>query len=195
MTYISQKWLDVLVPFTENYAQRLTGSSIAAGVHMPQKTVSRILDSLGSKRIIKYSRDGKNKYYYFDLHDKMSSVVLSMTEHTKALRVLMNDPHLRTMLAELMEYGTVVLFGSYAKGMQREGSDVDLWMVARKKNLKRIVEKYPYEVHLQFSTLDEFLRKLANGHHLAVEIARHHVVFGNADAIVDGLARYWGVKA
>ena len=194
MTYISQKWLDVLAPFTGNYAQRLTGSTIAAGVHMPQKTVSRILDSLGSKRIIQYSMDGKNKYYYFDLHDNMSTVVLSMTEHSKALWILMNYPHLRTMLVELMEYGTVVLFGSYAKSMQHEESDVDLWVVARKKNLQRIVEKYPYEVHLQFSTLDEFSRKLANGHHLAVEIARHHVVFGNADGIVGELVRYWRVK-
>mgnify|MGYP001574582891 FL=1 len=62
MTDISQKWLDILVPFTGNYAQRITGSRIATKLHMPQKTVSRTLDILSSVAL-RYRRDGKNKYY------------------------------------------------------------------------------------------------------------------------------------
>src|SRR3989344_202012 len=191
MTYISQKWLDVLVPFTENYNQRMTGSTIAKKVHIPQKTVSRILHAL-SPTIIRYNRDGKNKYYYFDLNDKKSHIVLSMVEHTKALRTMTKYPHFGLMFAELMWHSTVVLFGSYAKGTEHKESDVDLWIVGRKnKNIQRIIEKYPYEVHVQFSTLNEFQHKLEHKHNLALEIASHHVIFGNADEIVDGLMRYW----
>ena len=69
MANVSQRWLngidsttlEIAGIFTNGYNKKLHGSEIARLLKIPQRTVSRKLDSLCILGVLKYSREGKTR--------------------------------------------------------------------------------------------------------------------------------------
>ena len=45
MTNVGQIWPDILIPFTNDYAIKLTASELSRKTKIPRRTISRILDN------------------------------------------------------------------------------------------------------------------------------------------------------
>ena len=78
---ITQKWVEVLAPFSGDYSAKLSASEVSRRCRMPQQTVSRVLNSLSSLNIISYTKNGKNKLFYLDLEQQKSKIVLNLIEN------------------------------------------------------------------------------------------------------------------
>ena len=182
MSDITQKWVDVLIPFSSGYGRRLTASGISRETKIPQQTVSRVLNGLVGRNLIRYSREGKNKLFYFDLKNQSSLLILKMIECQRSLNFLGNKRVSLIIEDLLKEFDSFLIFGSYASGKQKSGSDLDVVIFSKKKSLSKIKSKYPIEINEHFLSFVEF-RKLKDSP-MIKEVFLNHVLFGDVDKIM-----------
>ncbi len=195
MTKISQRWpecVNLLVPFSRNYAGEMHASEMARQLQLPQKTVARKLDTLREKHLLNYKRVGKNKLFYLDLKRGASLSLLQIIESYKEIGFSLCYPQLYIFLEELSFVCPVILFGSYAKGRAKEDSDVDVVLLARKsKGIDSVLKKYPFKVQAHYVSFALFKKQLYSGHSLAKEIAKDHVFFGEKEKVIKLLIDYY----
>ena len=63
---LDNKVLDVLAEFSSDYTKRVYGREIARKLKMNQKTVSNTLKKLEKENVLKFEKQGKNKYYFLN---------------------------------------------------------------------------------------------------------------------------------
>jgi len=195
MTNISQNFansLDILVPFTRDYAKEMHASEIARSLNLPQRTLARKLEALQKSNLVNYKRVGKNKTFFFDLTLLSSFSLLEMVECYKEILFLSKHLQVGLLLNELAVGHSLVLFGSYAKQRAKEGSDIDLVIFGRKSTkLQEIISRYPFEVNVHYVPLSLFEKRLKTGWPLAKEIASDHVLFGEKGKVIKSLINYY----
>ncbi len=195
MTNISQNIahsLEVLVPFTRNYAKEIHASEISKVLSLPQRTAARKLEVLQKTHLLNYKRVGKNKSFFFDLNLVSSFSLLEMVECYKEIAFLLKYTQIGLLLNELAKDHSILLFGSYAKERAKENSDVDLVIFARKTSkIKEIITRYPFEVNIHYITLSLFEKRLKTGWPLAKEIAMDHILFGEKEKVIKSLINYY----
>ncbi len=54
LSNITQKWVNILVPFSNNYYAKLSVSELARCSKIPQQNVSRYLNKISKLNLIKY---------------------------------------------------------------------------------------------------------------------------------------------
>ncbi|MBT4538750.1 hypothetical protein HOC32_00530 [Candidatus Woesearchaeota archaeon] len=194
MTDISQKTtsnLGVLMSYTRCYNNNLHASEIARLEKIPQKTVARKLDHLQKEGLINFKRVGRNKKYFLDLKKEASVNILRVLESYKAILFLVKHPKLALLIDEISRVAPIILFGSYAKGNATKSSDVDLVIVSKEdKKVKAILERYPFKFHSYFLSLVEIKKMLKNNEHLAIELVKDHILFGDQEKIIKTFIGY-----
>jgi len=190
MANISQSWLELLVPFTYEYDKKFTGSEVSRITRVPQRTAARHLDRMVRLNLIRIKIRGRNKFYYFDLNNERSKILLNFVESYKSLKFSLKTDLWRC-LEKFSKFGTLILFGSYAKGYATKSSDIDLVIFAKKtKEISSILHDFP-KVNAHFLSISEFGRTLKSGNILAVEIVKSHVIFGEVSQITDIFWRFY----
>ena len=183
MAKISQNWLDILVLFSFDYNKRYSVKELANLVGIPQRTTSRYLDYLNELNLIDSKTIGRTRVFSLDTGKRETFILINLIESYKALSYK-SMPDLWIILDDFMQFGDIVLFGSYAKGYFTEDSDIDLLILSKRS--KKAVEHtrlYSKDINIHFSTLNSFEKSLKQKNTLAIEIVRSHVVFGSADFI------------
>ena len=178
----------VLLPFTRGYQVKLHGSKVASELKLPQRTVFRKLERFVELSLLKFEREGKNKNYFVNPVRKLP--VFSLIEGCKELKFLEEFPKQGILMEELAEV-PVILFGSYAKGLQKKDSDLDLVIFSdNKAKFRSIFSKYPYEINAQFADFKLFEKRLKEKQALALEIMKDHVLFGEKEKIIKLFMEY-----
>jgi len=100
--------------------------------------------------------------------------------------------------AFVIQEGTIILFGSFAKGQTNERSDIDLFVVTEKKLDRSIFMKagnlVGREASVESSTRRQFLKGLENGDPLVREVVSNHIVLKGIDEFCDIMWRYYARK-
>lgn len=187
MSNITQKWVDVMKPFTRDYSARLTATEIAKLSGVPQQTTSRILNSFVKLNLIDYAVHGKNKLFYFK-KDKISTPSLfAVVEGVKSVDFSINFPRESLIIAKLAKCCEgIILFGSHASGKSKKDSDFDVVFVGKcdKNELRKIKEMSPLEIHGQIVSYEELRKTIYEKHPLALEISGNHILFGDVGKII-----------
>ena len=195
MTDISHKWLggcSLLVPFTQEYGQELHASKIAKLLSLPQKTVARKLAQLEKVHLLQYRREGKNKYYSLNLEKDFILSLLQIVEAYKEIQFNLQHPEWGLLLGELSSQASVILFGSYAKGLAKKDSDLDLVIFSGKnKSILEILGRSPSPVNAHYVTISLLGKKLKERQPLAKEIAHDHILFGEKEKIIKVFINHW----
>ncbi len=181
MANIRQNWLNVLLPFANDYTAKFTASEIARITNIPQRTVSRSLDNLVIHNLIRFIIEGKNKKFHLDLNDQRIRVLTKLIEDYKALDFSIKNKKIYLMIEDLFEERDLIIFGSYAKGNYNDKSDIDILIIGNKsKKLLDLARNQPKQLNLHFSTLSGFEKLLKNRNLLALEIIKSHIIFGDS---------------
>lgn len=188
---ISQKWLEVLIPFTNDYSASFSGSELARLTKIPQRTVARILTQLVNMNLLKLDIRGKNNFYYFDLQDKRIKQLMNLVESYKSLKFSL-DTSLWKEIVPLLEFGNVVLFGSRAKGYATKSSDIDLVIFSNKTKKLDNVLRHLSKVQAQTIPFEKFEKLVEQKKILALEVLKNHVVFGDCSKFVNLCWRFYG---
>lgn len=95
---------------------------------------SESLRKLAKQGLIRSEEKGKEKYYSVDLDNSF----------IKNLKIALNVLSIQNLINELKEFSEkIVLFGSYADGLNTEESDIDLFVLCSDKSkIKKILNIY-----------------------------------------------------
>ena len=183
MAKLSQKWLYLLIPFSQEYNKKFSGSELARIVGIPQRSASRYLSELVKKNVLRFEIKGNNKFYYLDLNDERTKILLELIESYKSF-IFSLKIGLWKDLEKLIGFGTVILFGSHVKGYSTKDSDIDVLIFAKKtEKLKKILRNLP-KVQPQIIDFKSFEKLVSNKDVLSLEIIKNHVVFGGVSEFV-----------
>ena len=185
---ITQKWVDLLLPFSGNYSLRISASDLAKKTKIPQQTASRHLNKLVEFNLINYTKEGKNKLFYFDLERQATKTMLNLIENKKSLRFQSKVKEIAVIIEELLKNcESLIVFGSYASGNFKKESDLDIVILGKNKRgeLDKIKQKQIIQINEHYVSYNEFDKILHSRNPLALEIMKNHILFGDVSKIVD----------
>lgn len=117
----------------------LNASQIAALTGLTRPAVSTVLDELGAMGIVRSSSAGRANVHLLERQSVYVEQLISpLFEAEQSLPQTLEDD-LHATFADSAE--SILLFGSYARGEQRIGSDVDVVLVASDQAEKRVLDE------------------------------------------------------
>src|SRR3989344_3413881 len=123
--------LAVLEEFLGDYTGSFTGSYIARKRSLNQKPVAKTLNRLEDEGFLRSRTAGNNKEFSLNLDnpEPVKNFIIA-AEHLRTAVFLKKNPMVKEVLAKARPAlgGIVVVFGSYAKGVQKKDSDLDVFV-------------------------------------------------------------------
>ncbi len=161
--------LEVILDLLKTKENHIRG--IAKNLGASHTTALRKIDELVKENVLDYKKEGKNKVFFLKKTLQAKNYVY-MAENYKTNKLLEKYPELSIILKEAMlktNSNLVVLFGSYAKFIAKQDSDIDLFIETKDRSLKSKMKEVSNKINLKIGNfdLDSALIK---------EIIKNHVI-------------------
>jgi len=188
--------LKILEEFVSDYSAMLTGSFIAKKKALNQKSVANALLELEREGFLKSKTYGKNRQFFLNFADlEMVINLLSAAEHLRTIKFYKKNPLAKEVISKIIPLcsGIVMIFGSYAKGLQRKDSDLDVFVMGRcnEKQIQKISEAYRLEINVKKYPEEYFKRLESRKDILLKEVIRNHIIVSDVQHFVVNLARFY----
>jgi len=147
---LNNQKLKILEEFSEDYSKRIYGRAIAKKLSLNQKTVSNVLLALEGENILKFAKEGKNKYYFLNRFNPHIKEIIKLIEIGKKINFLEKHKNIRRLFDEIEKRskGICVIFGSYAKGSETKDSDLDIFLAGDLSSIKDLEETYQISINV-----------------------------------------------
>ena len=129
---------------------------IAKKLNESHSTILRKLDNLKKENVIDSRKEGKNKIFYLKKNLVSRTYILQAELH-KLTKLLQQNPELSIIFEEVLKKSDeklVVLFGSYAKGLAKKDSDIDIYIETKSRNVKKTIEEIHSKINVKIGTFD-----------------------------------------
>ena len=129
---------------------------IAKKLNESHSTILRKLDNLKKENVIDSRKEGKNKIFYLKKNLVSRTYILQAELH-KLTKLLQQNPELSIIFEEVLKNSDeklVVLFGSYAKGLAKKDSDIDIYIETKSRNVKKTIEEIHSKINVKIGTFD-----------------------------------------
>ena len=136
-----------------------------------QTTIARKVQELYKNNIVDFKQEGKNKVVFLKKSLEAKQYAYHV-ETQKLLEILKRYPHLRRIIELIKKNEKIslaILFGSYAKGIAKKESDVDIYLDTTNRKLKE-------EIELINSNLNVKIGEYNKDSLLIKEIEKNHVI-------------------
>ena len=179
---LNEKELKVLGEFSSDYKGKIYGRDISRKLEMNQKTISTILNNLEKKDVVKFSSEGRNKYYYLNIFNHSTKDVLKLIEINRKIIFLKEHSKLRRLFEELdsKSEGILLIFGSYAKGEETKKSDLDIYSMGKIKDVDDLEKSYGIKISVIRSSKKKFDKNL----NIVKEVMKTHIVLKGVEEFV-----------
>lgn len=189
---INNTELSVLTLFTKGYDKEYYIREVTRMLKVSPRTALLTLAKLEKRSILESKIKGKIKLYSIR-KSGLSREFMVLTEQYKKVRFLEKNPLIREILekADIFMKGTVIVFGTYAKGTQKEDSDLDLFIAGRydERMIKQFGKKYGTDVNVKSYPPNIFEKKIGEDI-LLKEIAENHVIIKGVEVFVLKVAKW-----
>ena len=152
---------------------------------IPYATFHRVIQSL--QGILTTSKIGKSITLSLNYHNQVLKSHLAISSFEEKKDYLKFHPIINSIAQELNKDEIVVLFGSYAKGLERESSDMDLLII--NKSGKKTINFTKYETLFKksinpiFVTEKEFVLMLNEPQeNVGKQALKHHILLNNPES-------------
>jgi len=138
--------------------------------------ISRKIKELRDSNILDYKEEGKNKIYFIK-DTAEARMYIYMAERYKLIKVLERYPFLRLIVDEIQKNKKIklaVLFGSYAKGLAKKDSDIDIYIETLNQKIKKELELISSKLNIKTGKYDK--KNL-----LIKEIEKNHIILKGAE--------------
>ena len=180
---LNENAFKILTEFCSDYHRKIYGGQVAKKLKMNQKTVSNILNTLEKKNIVKYTTEGKNKYYFLNKLNPEVKEIIKIVELGRKNKLLEKYPKLKNLFLELEKkaQGTLIVFGSYANFTSNEKSDLDVFTLGKIEDIEDLEEKYNLKINVIKSTKDKF-----NKSDIFInEVIKNHIILKGVEEFLD----------
>jgi len=157
-------------------------------IKVPYATFYRTIQEM--KDLIIIQTVGKAKTISLNIENPSIKPYLAISSDEEKKEFLRKQPIINKIVSELQTKDTVVLFGSYAKGNQRESSDIDILIID--KNGEKTISFSKYELLFRkkinpiFIMKSEFIKMLQEKEeNLGKQALNGHIILQNPE-------NFWG---
>ena len=144
--------------------------SIAKKLNTNHMMIARKLNILLNNNIVDFVREGRNKNYFLKKNTGARSYVL-MAENYKLSKILEEYPILKDIVEKIQKDKRIklaILFGSYAKGLAKKHSDIDIFIEIKDLKNKREYSKLDSKLSIKIGKLGK--------DNLSKEIKKNHIL-------------------
>lgn len=153
---------------------------IAKKLNESHSTILRKLENLKKENVVDSKREGRNKRFYLRENIVSRSYILQAELH-KLAQVVRRHPELSVIFEEILKKTNgelIVLFGSYAKGLKKKESDIDIYIETKNRNVKRLVEDIHSKINVKIGNFD-------TRSPLIKEIIKDHIIIRGIEAFYE----------
>lgn len=141
--------------------------------------ISRKMKELFELNVVDYKLEGRNKVYFLKKNSEAKAFVFT-AENYKLIKLLEECPLLRRIIEKIQSNKKIklaVIFGSYAKGVAKKSSDIDIYLDTNDRKIKKSLEMSDSKVSVKIGKYDK-------NNLLIKEIEKNHV-------IIKGVEKYY----
>lgn len=180
------KYFDILEVFSRDLNKEWYATELAKLLKANQKTISNSLNYLAKKQILTYDYRGKNKLFKLKTYYK-TKLLLYQLEYQK-LANFQSNLDLLVLTESLSKIlNTFLIFGSYAKGTQKETSDIDIIAIGKYdlKAIEKLEKTHDLRISIVHFTKRNF--KLDVNSTLIVEAKKNHIIVKGFEFFIETL--------
>jgi len=194
---ITNHIFEILNLYRTDYTKSLHVRAIAKLLDTSHVTLLPYLKELEKTKILTSKKVGKNKEYTLNSDNILTKYYLTVSEKLETIKYLQKNFLIKKVSQHLINInlqGAVVLFGSYAKNIATETSDIDLFHLGKLSEnqiteIKKIGKIYGKEISIKTSSIENFNEALKTGDTLIKEIIKNHIILHNPDLFTNLLWR------
>ena len=153
---------------------------IAKKLNESHSTTLRKLNNLKKENVVDSRKEGKNKIFFLK-KNLVSHTYTLQTELHKLTKLLRHNPELGIIFEDILKKThekLIVLFGSYAKGLAKKESDIDIYIETKSRVVKKTVEEANLKINVKIGTFD-------TRSSLIKEIIKNHVIIRGIEVFYD----------
>lgn len=175
--------LEILENFAMDYNKKIYGRDISKKLRMNQKTVSNILNKLEKEHVLKFSIEGKNKYYSLNKFNPNIKEIIKLIEINRKIRFINRYKKFIELFNRLESRtdGILILFGSYANFSSDEKSDLDILIIGKNQEINDLEELYNIKLNLVKITKKKFNKEEI----LIKEIIKNHIILKGVEEFIE----------
>lgn len=145
--------------------------ALAKELNINHVTILNKLENLMEENVIDFKQKGRNKVYYLKktVESRNYIIIAEIYKLNKMLRIY---PKLRKIIEAIQKNPKIklaILFGSHAKGLAHEDSDIDVFIETKSRILKRNLEDIDSRLSVKIGTF-------SRSNPLIHEIEKNHII-------------------
>ncbi|MCK5699338.1 MAG: nucleotidyltransferase domain-containing protein [Candidatus Aenigmarchaeota archaeon] len=181
--------------FVRNYSVQLTGSYIARKKKLNQKSVANVLKEFERDGFLKSTIEGKNKLYSLNLDDTQMAVhFICVLEQMRTVNFYKKNVFIKEIVSKILPYfkGIVIIFGSYAKGIAKKDSDLDVFVAGKYDgdSIEKVSKIYKLDINVKNYPEALFRKALSRRDPFIEEIMSGHIIVKNTQDFVLSARRF-----
>lgn len=180
---LNDNTIKVLAEFCLDYNKRVYGRNIANMLKINQKTIANLLNKLEKDGILKYSIEGKNKYYFLNKLNSQIPDIIKIIEIERKNTFIKHYKKLKDLFFNLEKRtkGIIIIFGSYANFTSNEKSDLDVFVIGKIFETEDLEELYKIKINIVNSN-----KKKVNKEEIFIkEVIKNHIILRGAEEFIE----------
>lgn len=177
--------LKVINYLGKHIGESFTMLELSKAVKVPYATFYRALQEM--KDLVNIKKVGKSKTVSLNIESPAIRSYLAISSEEEKKEFLRKQPMINKIAAELETEDVVVLFGSYAKGIERKESDIDLLIINKKGDRSISFSKYELlfkrKINPIFVSKPEFKQMLREKEeNVGKQALENHIILNNPES-------------
>ena len=174
----------------KHLGQAFTMNELSKQTKIPYATFYRTIQEM--KDLAKLQAVGKSKTVALNTESPAIKAYLTISSEEEKKEFLKKQPIISKIASELDTQDIMLLFGSYAKGTQREASDIDIMVINKKGEKSVSFSKYEVlfkkKINPIFVTGSEFRKMLKEPkENVGKQALKDHIILNNPESFWKGV--------
>lgn len=190
---LHNKYFEIIALFLGDLNREIYGRELIGKVSLSQKAIALALDELEKEGILKSSKDGNMRFFRLNIENNEIKDIIISAEINKKIVFLKKLRKIAHIFRN--DERIIGIFGSYAKGTQKQESDIDLFIIGEKhrKDYDTVGKSLDLNVSIKYFSEKEFINMMKNKNTLCKEILEFHIlIFGFEKFINIAWSNYYG---
>lgn len=162
--------------------KEMHGRELSKTLETSLTRIQSILNELRRRNVLDYRVEGRN-HVYFIKRNLIAKTFILNAESYKLAKLLSKYPFLEPLFKEATQKHPgkiIILFGSYAKFIPKEGSDIDLYVESTDKKVKETINRINERIRVK---IGRFYKEDP----LIQEVIRNHVILQGSEEFYEKL--------
>ncbi|GEM_PF-196321 len=190
---ITENHLLIMNLFTKGFNKEYYIRQIHQITGLSPRAAQLILKDLEEKTVLESTVRGKIRAYKLK-KSILTKQYLILSEIYKRLAVMQEDPLLKEIIEKITPAirGIGIIFGSYAKRIQKKESDIDIFIVgdSEEKTIKSIGKMYNKDIQIKkypFKVFNELDKKNI----LVNEVLENHIIIKGIEEFIESVKKIY----